>query len=69
MAQGDHTEVVVPVLPPCDYCVEHGKDTPAHFDGKTVYGPWANMCTYHFREFGIGLGLGIGQRLIVKESE
>ena len=69
MAQGDHTEVAVPELPQCDFCKENGWNTPAHFDGKTVFGPWANMCDSHFRSYGTGLGLGIGQRLIVKESE
>ena len=26
-------------LPQCDFCAR-----PARYDGKTVYGPWANMC-------------------------
>ena len=68
MAKQAHTEVVVSKLPPCDLC----KQDPlvpyqaAHYDGKTKMGPWANMCKEHFEAYGIGLGLGKGQRLIQK---
>lgn len=44
----------------CDLC---GKGiTTVFVDGKTVYGPWANMCPQCHGAFGIGLGLGKGQR-------
>lgn len=56
-----HTQVVVLRLPKCDFC---GKD--ARYDGKTEMGPWANMCPQHFRMYGVGLGSGRGQKLIVK---
>lgn len=46
-------------LPACDFC-----GSTAHFDGKTVHGPWAYMCTDDFFRFGVGLGMGRGQRLI-----
>lgn len=55
---------------PCDFCKfmpppgEHKRN--AKFDGKTTEGPWANMCDYHFEKYGIGLGTGRGQRLIIK---
>jgi hypothetical protein len=52
--------VRVAVVPDCDFC---GKR--AAYDGKTVMGPWANMCADHFVDFGLGLGLGRGQRLIL----
>ncbi len=61
-----HTEVVVPKLPDCDFCKREGKETTANYDGKTVFGPWANMCHQHFGMYGTGLGLGSGQRLLIK---
>lgn len=59
-----HTQVEVERIPPCDLCDD---GTPAAVDGKTIHGPWANMCEAHFERFGIGLGLGRGQRLIQRE--
>ena len=44
----------------CDIC---DKETPQeYFDAKTKQGPWATMCSWCFRQHGIGLGLGRGQR-------
>ena len=62
--------VVVPELPPCDFCKEQGleKPYPARYDGKTTFGPWAYMCNAHYSVYGMGLGLGVGQRLVL-ESE
>jgi hypothetical protein len=45
----------------CDFC-----RSVARYDGKTVNGMWAYMCKHHFKEYGKGLGLGIGQQLIVR---
>jgi hypothetical protein len=46
-----------------------GDGNPAHFDGATVLnGKWANMCSTHFGLYGVGLGIGRGQRLVL-ESE
>lgn len=61
-----HESVTVAVLPNCDFCQETGTTKPAAVDGKTVFGPWANMCDEHFQQHGIGLGLGRGQQLVVK---
>lgn len=58
-----HTEVAVSKLPKCDFC-----SAVALYDGKTTMGPWANMCPRHFRTYGIGLGLGKGQKLIEKKN-
>lgn len=64
------TVAVVTTLPPCDICKMHGEpDVPAQFDGATTSGPWANMCITHFTLYGVGLGTGRGQRLIVKQPE
>lgn len=43
----------------CDIC--HSQVGQEYVDGKTVYGPWANMCTGCFNTVGIGLGVGLGQ--------
>jgi len=58
------TTVKVSSLPTCDLCKQVGQSTEAAYDGKTVFGPWANMCEPHFQEFGVGLGTGRGQRLV-----
>lgn len=62
-------EVVVATAPPCDFCSERGVDRPAKVDGATTIGPWANMCDGHFALYGRGLGVGVGQRLIVRPVE
>ena len=63
-----HTEVIVLNFPECDFCSQNGISTDAEYDGKTVYGPWANMCEYHFQLYGVGLGLGRGQKLVREEK-
>lgn len=65
------TKVKVLTFPPCDICkYEEGSTTPeeAHYDGATIRGPWAYMCDRHFETYGLGLGTGVGQRLVL-ESE
>jgi hypothetical protein len=44
----------------CDVC----QKTRASYDAKMKTGPWAYMCTECFKIWGIGLGLGMGQKLI-----
>lgn len=56
----EHEQVTVAALPDCDMCPKL-----AMYDGKTHFGPWANMCEGHFHLFGVGLGLGKGQRLVL----
>jgi hypothetical protein len=48
----------VGALPPCDVC-----GITARYDAKTTAGPWAYLCEPHFRQLGVGLGTGLGQRL------
>lgn len=36
----------------------------AVYDGKTKEGPWAFMCEKCFKEHGVGLGTGRGQKLV-----
>jgi hypothetical protein len=40
-----------------------GKTKPATVDGKTKMGPWAYMCEDCHTVYGVGLGVGKGQRL------
>jgi hypothetical protein len=62
------TEVTVTSIPPCDLCKDLGKSTPAAYDGKTTFGPWAYMCEEHWKLYGVGqLGTGYGQRLVQAE--
>ena len=63
--------VVVAKRPSCDiHKYRLGvEDVPAEFDGKTKDGPWANMCAVCFVKYGVGLGTGRGQRLVVKEEK
>lgn len=63
------TEVEVAVLPDCDFCKQNGVTTPAGYDGRTTLGPWANMCGIHWTAFGVRLGAGFGQKLILRGSK
>lgn len=48
----------------CDFCVQQGlTNSKAKYDCRTSLGPWANVCESHFRQYGVGLGLGKGQKL------
>ena len=60
-----HEEVIIHSYPDCDFCKQEGKKTKADYDGKTAYGAWAYMCQEHFITYGVGFGLGRGQRLLV----
>lgn len=62
-------KVQVEKFPPCDICKAIGTTTEAHYDGKTIHGPWAYMCEAHFKLQGVGLGTGKGQRLILSEPK
>jgi hypothetical protein len=44
----------------CDMC----KNEPALYDAKTRMGCWAYLCNGCYCQWGIGLGLGKGQKLI-----
>ena len=63
------TEAWVDVRPMCDIhrymFLAKQPNVPAFFDGKTTHGEWAFMCVECFTHFGLGLGLGVGQRLLV----
>ena len=61
-----HESVVVDALPPCDFDAGHG---PASYDAKSKAGPWGYMCEACYAAHGLGLGLGIGQKLILRTSQ
>lgn len=61
------TEVLVDSIPNCDF--PHGAPVPAEYDGKTTSGPWAYMCEVHHLNYGVGLGTGRGQKLVLRKSE
>ena len=44
----------------CDICKE--PELVVYYDAKTKDGPWADMCSYCFATYGLGLGTGLGQR-------
>lgn len=54
------TSVTVRSLPACAVCGQ-----TARYDARTKQGPWAYLCEGHYRAFGIGLGPGRGQRLVL----
>ena len=60
-----NTWVVVPEIRNCDMC-HQDPPVPAYADGKTTFGPWANMCKPCFEIHGVGLGLGMGQELLLE---
>jgi hypothetical protein len=62
-------KVEVATLPKCDMHEMTGAAAAeAHYDGKTKFGPWAFMCEDCFAAYGIGLGTGRGQKLVVRET-
>ena len=67
-----HTTTIVNTLPLCDFKTLLGNcshDGVAHYDGvMREIGSWAYMCEHHFAVFGVGLGLGRGQRLILRKG-
>lgn len=71
MHNADHTVNYVTTLPDCDvHRVNKGESgVPAKYDGALNFtSSWANMCADCFAEFGVGLGLGKGQELVVGEA-
>jgi len=66
--QKDTTTAVIAKEEYCDYCQMSGTKTVALYDGKTTQGAWAYMCEDHFSDYGVGIGLGLGQILIVETS-
>lgn len=64
MKYDDTATDVLAVRPDCDF----GCGRKAAIDGATKIGPWAYMCVPCHEVHGVGLGLGLGQRLLIEES-
>ncbi len=60
--------VKVARLPKCDFEHRGGCFNAARYDGKTKQGSWANMCEQHFEIYGVGLGTGRGQKLLLDKE-
>ena len=58
------TEVEMGAMPTCDFCSK-----TAGYDGKTKMGAWAYMCERCFQRHGVGLGVGRGQRLVLRKED
>lgn len=56
-------------LPPCGLHELRGERVEAAYDAKTRMGPWAYLCAPCFVEYGLGLGEGRGQRLMLREGQ
>lgn len=53
-------------LPSCDiHRTVSDTVVPAGYDGATRFGSWAFMCDGCFLTYGLGLGIGRGQRLVL----
>ena len=50
----------------CDFC--HTSCDYAYVDGRTLRGPWANMCLNCHVIYGVGLGTGKGQKFVCREK-
>jgi hypothetical protein len=51
----------------CDICEK--SITKVVVDGKMKFGPWAYMCLDCFEKYGVGLGIGKGQKYDVATLE
>lgn len=59
---------MVSEIPPCDLCGAGGSKKPAYADANIGRG-WANVCKEHFVRLGCCLGVGRGQRFILRGAE
>lgn len=65
MKYDDTATDVLTERPRCDIC----EGRPAAYDAATTMGPWAYMCVPCFEKYGRGLGMGLGQRLLIEPTE
>jgi len=57
------TITYVAKVPMCDFC----QFREAVYDAKAKQGPWAFMCEECFKLHGVGLGIGMGQKLKLRD--
>jgi ribosomal protein L37AE/L43A len=48
----------------CQFC-----ENEAKYDARTKMGPWAFLCQSCFDKYGVGVGVGRGQKLEVRKNE
>jgi ribosomal protein L37AE/L43A len=48
----------------CQFCEKEAK-----YDARTKMGPWAFLCQSCFDKYGVGVGVGRGQKLEVRKNE
>lgn len=58
--------VLVEQVPNCDICIRKNDVKNAIYDAKTVFGMWGYLCEECYGKYGLGLGIGLGQRLVLK---
>ena len=68
----DHTKVIVHELPKCQLSGHPEPGANAQYDARISglnNGKWAYVCQYHFILHRCELGLGKGQKLILKGGD
>lgn len=64
------TSVEMDKIPDCDLCRQVGVFQAARYDARLRDGKtWGYVCEDHFQWQGCRLGLGFGQKLILKRKE
>jgi hypothetical protein len=53
----------------CDICKQDLKSGNTFYDARTKMGPWALCCQECFKEYGVGVGLGVGQEYSAETNE
>ena len=51
----------------CDLCKEENLE--CYIDGRMQAGPWANMCLDCHKTYGVGLGIGKGQKYLYAQGK
>lgn len=64
-----YVEIEVECFPDCDLCRAEKIGRTSRYDALTLTGQWAFLCEEHFNAVGIGLGEGLGQRLVERNQE
>ena len=59
----NNEEVLINKKQNCNFCSKEAK-----YDGRTKMGAWAFMCSSCFKKYGVGLGLGKGQKIRMIEK-
>ena len=77
-----HEYTIVEQLPLCDLHHDYdpmngvainppnNEQVYARYDARERFTTrWGHMCKEHFENYGVGLGLGLGQKLILRDSD